>query len=334
MTTRISEIFHEWMGWCPNATTKRTAPTAIAIPPVTITPSRPDNGAGGSGRLDRGVNLALGSLQILIWNGRLLWFSILTGLLLVFSLAATFGLQYLSGINPVAGFGLDTGTLPVLVAKGSALWLTLTFTSQFVFVFCSAILLAGLITSVSFLFAGRTALVREGLTSAGNHLLPIAGWSAVYATVATLQSVVVYLFPENLFLAFIAGIFFLPLGFITLFVIPLIVLEERDLASAVRESLSLIRKTWGETLLGFFVYIVIWFVVAIITLIPAAAIGFPSGNPQLMSLSMALYLLALMIMMMIYSTAVGIFLVGLYSYAKTGRIPAQFEGKQVVKVPA
>jgi uncharacterized membrane protein len=44
MITRISEIIHEWMGWCPNAQPMRTAP------PVTVHPVHPGGGDGGSGR--------------------------------------------------------------------------------------------------------------------------------------------------------------------------------------------------------------------------------------------------------------------------------------------
>lgn len=330
--TLFLDYIRKKAGWCPYTNTIHTAPVILTAPSVTADASVPDGGTGGSGRIDRGVNLALGSLRILIRNGRLLGFSFLTGLVLVFSFLTTFALQYLSGINPLAAFGLATGSLPVLVVKGSLTWLALTFMSQFIAVFCSAFLLAGLITCVSLLLSGRTATIREGLSGAGNHLLPIAGWAVVYGIIASVQSVVVYLYPGDLFLTFMSAILFLPLGFITVFVIPVVVLDRKSLAGAVMESLSLIRKTWGEILVCFFVWIVLWFVVALVALIPAVAIGFPSGNPVLLGLSMSLYLLVLMVMIMIYSTAVGIFLVGLYTYAKTDRVPAMFEERQAVMV--
>jgi len=332
--TLFLDYIRKKVGWCPNTNAIRTAPVILTVPSATADASVPDGGVGGPGRLDRGVNLALGSLLILIRNGRLLWFSFLTGLVLALSLVTSFGLQYLSGINPLTGFGLATGSLPVLVAAGSSFWLVLTFMSQFVVAFCSVILMAGLISCVSLLLSGRTATIREGMSNAGNHLLPITGWALVYAIVATVQFVIMNLYPGDLFLTIISGIFFLPIGFITLFVVPVIVLEGKGLAGAVMESLSLIRKTWGEILVCFFVYIVLWFVVAFVALIPAVAVGFPSGDPVLLSLSIGLYLLVLMILIMVYSTTVGIFLVGLYSYARTGRVPLMLEGKPGVKTVA
>jgi uncharacterized membrane protein len=46
----ISEIIHEWTGWCPVAGVLRTAPPAIATSPVSEPPGEPDRTGGGSGR--------------------------------------------------------------------------------------------------------------------------------------------------------------------------------------------------------------------------------------------------------------------------------------------
>ena len=128
MTTRIYEVIHKWMGWCPNANarTMRTASPVMVTPPVTIHPAQPDGGAGGSGRIDRGFNLFFGSIRILIRNRQLFWFSFLTGLVLLFSLMITFALQFFSGTNPLTGGSLVAGST-TLIAKGSLVWLALTF---------------------------------------------------------------------------------------------------------------------------------------------------------------------------------------------------------------
>jgi hypothetical protein len=332
MITRISEIIHEWMGWCPNANARplRTATPVITAPQSTVNPAQPGGGAGGPGRLDRGVDLALGSLRILFGNARLLWFPVLSGIVLAFSVITTFGLQYLSGTTPFTGSGLITEPQVVLIAKGSLVWLSLTFATQWVTTFAITLMLAGLITSVSYLFSGRTATLREVLSNTVNHLRPLAGWATVFAAIGTIQSIVLNLYPGNIFLVFFLSLLMIPLGILTIFVVPVIILEGTGLAGAVAGSLSIIRKTWGEILVCFFVYIVLWFIVALVTLIPVAAIAFPSGNPALISLFSYVYMLALMVMIMIYMAADGIFLFGLYTYAKTGRVPGMFVGKQDV----
>lgn len=331
--TRISELIHDWMGWCPNTQPLRTVPPVIATTPVTINPAQLDGGAGGSGRIDRGIRLVTGSIKILIGSRRLLWFSFLTGLVLVFSLITTFGLQFLSGTNPFTGISPFTEPQIALIAKGSLTWLTLTFATQLVTVFCSLFLLAGLITCVSLLFSGRTATIREGLSLAGNHIRPIAIWAVVFALFGTLQSVLLNLYPGNFLLIFALLIIFGLLGLVTIFVIPVLVFENRNLVGAITGSLSLIRRTWAEIILCVFFFWLLGFVIGFLSLIPAVAIGFPSGNPVLLGITIALYLLVLIILIFIGSTAMGIILVGLYSYAKSGRIPEMFEGKQEVMEP-
>ncbi len=333
MITRISEIIHKWTGWCPNARTMRTAPPVIATPPVTIHPAQPDGGAGGSGRIDRGIRLAIGSIRILIRNRQLLWFSFLTGLVVMFSLITTFALQFFSGTDPFTGRSFVTEPQTVLVAKGSLAWLTATYASQLIGAFCTFFLLAGLITCVSFLLSGRTATIREGLSYARRHLRPVAGWALVFAIAGTAQSVLMNLYPGDLFLMFISGIMVFFLYLVTLFVIPALIFEEKSLLGAITRSLSLFRQTWGEILVCCFFFCLLFFAVAFVSILPMVSIGFPSGDPVLLGVTVALYILVLAILIMISWAVIGILLVGLYTYAKTGRIPGMFEEKQGVKAP-
>lgn len=329
---RFTEAIRGWLGWCPNTRSLPTATVIRTAPSVTADASAPGGGAGGPGRLDRGINLALGSLRILFGNRQLFWFSLLSALVILFSLVATFTLQYVSGINPFQAFDYALAPLPVIVVLGSPAWFVLTFLSQFIVLFCSTYPLAALVFCVSLLLSGKGTTLREGVSAVKKHGYPIAGWALVYALVAAVRSVVVYLYPDNILLILLTGALFIPTGFITMYVIPVIVLEGKSLAGAVAESLSILRKTWGELLLCLVVWLGIWIIVAVAALVPAIAIGFPSGNMGLINFTIFLYLLVLMAMIVIYSTAAGIFITGLYTYAKTGRVPAQFEGDKGMAV--
>lgn len=330
--TRLADVIRGWFGWCPNTSSLPTAPVIRTAPSVTAEASVPGGGAGGSGRLDRGVSLALGSLRILFGNWQLLGFAVLTGLVFLFSLVSTFTLLYLSGIHPLAGPGIVTGSLPIVIAKGSPVWIILTFLNNYATVFCSTILLAGLISCVLHLLAGREATIRGGLTAAIPHLPPLAVWALIYATISTIVSIVTDRYPEGYLLIFTMTGVILLFGILMLFVVPVIVIEGKGLGGAMRESLFLIRKTWGEILAGLFVFIIIYAVAVFVSLMPAAAVAFPSGDQQFIGLAAALSLFVIMGVMMVYTTAVGIFLTGLYSSARTGSIPSLFEGKQAAAV--
>jgi hypothetical protein len=329
MTTRISEVINKWMGWCPNSQTTRTAQTVITAPPVTIHPLQPSGGRSGSGRIDRGFSLFFGSIRILIRNRQLFWFSFLTGLVLLFNLIETVALQFFSGTDPLTGGSLVSGSA-MLIAKGSLIWLALTFAFQLISVFCALFLMVGLITCVSLLLSNLTATIHEGLSNARRHIGSIAGWAVVFAIVGTAQSILLNQFPENFSLSVISGITVVLLYLVTLFVIPILVFEEKNLIDAIWGSVFLFRKTWGEILLCCFFFGLLFFAVAFVSLLPAVIIGFPSDNPLSLGVTVALYELVLLIAITIGTTVIGILLIGLYTFAKTGRMPEDFlRGKEM-----
>ena len=313
------------MGWCPNADSRplRTAPAILSTPPVTLHPAGPGGGAGGSGRIDRGFSLFFGSIRILTRNRQLFWFSFLTGLLLLIGLVTTIALQLFSGTDPLTGGSLVAGSV-ILIAKGSFAWLALTFAAQLISVFCALFLMAGLVTCVSRLFSGRAATFREGLSTAGNHVGSITGWAAVFAIIGTIQSVILDQYPGNFSLVIISGIIIVLLYLVTIFVIPIFVFEDKSLIGAIAGSLSLFRKTWGEILLCCFLFGLFFFAVAFVSILPVAGIGFPSGNPLFLGITIALFEFVLLIAIIIGMTMIGILLMGLYTFAKTGRIPEDF----------
>ena len=322
------------LGWCPNARTMRTAPTVLTTPPVDSNPGQPEGGAGGAGRIDRGITLATGSIRVLYRNRRLLWFSLLMGLVITFSLVSSLYLQFISGTMPFAGTNLLPGTAPVLIAQGSLPWITLTFTTVLISTFLTYYLLAALIASVSLILSGQSATIRSGLTHASNYLRPLGIWAVVWAIIGTVSTFIMYSSrttngsPGNLGITFIAMVLMAVLYILTMFVVPLIVLNNGSLINSVMESASLFRKIWREILVCFIILFLIVFVVLVISLVPMIAIGFSSGSPTAPVAIVTVYMLVMFILIFIGSTVMGIAITGLYTYGKTGTLSAMFRGKQ------
>ena len=80
----------------------------------------------------------------------------------------------------------------------------------------------------------------------------------------------------------------------------------------------------GEILFCCFFFGLLFFAVAFISLLPLIRIGFPSWDPVFLGITVALYELVLLIAIMIGTTVIGILLMSLYSFAKTGRMPDGF----------
>jgi len=337
MTFHISELFRKYRAWCPNSDARplRTAPPVLATPPDTLNPVRPGGGAGGSGRIDRGIRLTTGSIRFLFRNKRLFWFSLLLSLVMIFNLVSSTYLQLISGSSLYPGANLVANPTAVMIAQGSMPWIALTFIISFVDALLTYYILAALIASVSLILSGRDATIRDGLKYAAGCVRPLVSWAAIAAIIGT-----AFLFfmqasmsasgrIDNLGILYIAMAFGACFYALTLFVVPVLVLASKDLIAAITESVSLFRHMWGEVIVCFTIYVLIVFVVMVLTMIPMIAIGFSSGSAAAIGTVIVLYMLVMCVLIFIGSTVMGITITGLYTYGKTGTIPAQFEGKRM-----
>jgi hypothetical protein len=350
----VVETIKRHMGWCPNAPAMRTASTMLSTPPVTIHPLEPDGGAGGSGQISRGIRVATGSIKTLIRNNRLLWYSFLTGLVMLFMFTAEYSL-HVFGSYPYPSIEYP-------------LWLALNFTVQMISVFCIYFLFAGLILSVSPGLSGQPITLREGLSNAKNHIRSLLGWSVVMTLLGTALYVIqnqyfgdlnftliqiIDQFPFNFILlpeiystgpigggyqilsavtftifATIINVFFFIL---TLFVVPVLVLENKRLPGAVAESISLVKKVWGEIIVCFLIFGLMLLVISLASFIFRIVHGVVSPDNLLFwypgegwIAGAVVYILMWCILAIIGSTVMGISLTGLYTYANTGRMPVGF----------
>ncbi|MDZ5810806.1 DUF6159 family protein [Halorubrum sp. AD140] len=96
------------------------------------------------------------------------------------------------------------------------------------------------------LFDGNSTSVRDGLAAAWRARRQIAAWAVVSATLGT----VLYILDEKFGVVggLTRAVFNLAWALLTFFIVPVIVLDQRrDLRSQLRQSGSLFRDTWGES---------------------------------------------------------------------------------------
>ena len=323
--TRAADVIRGWLGWCPFAAALCIDPAPRIAVQETASPDRPDGNPQRPWRIDRGVDIALGSIRILIRNKRLLWFALLNGLVMAFTLATSLYLQIVSGTNPVPGSGLIGDPVEVLVPKGSPLLLALTFSTQFASAVCTYCLLAGLILCVAAASSGKVTTIREGFSGAVRHIRALLCWAAIVAGVGTVQVSITGLYYGDypvMFGSASAGFVFYAL---MLFVVPALVVGHEDLAAAVAGSLSAFRKAWAEIVVCFAVFLLIAFLATMALLIPVIAAGFSSGSTALAAtVVVGIYLLAMLCIVVVGSAVTGIATFGLYACARTDRLPAGF----------
>jgi hypothetical protein len=172
MTIRISEVIHEWMGWCPNAVILRLAPPIIGTPSASVNPAQPDGGAGGSRTIRRGIGAALSGTKTLARNPQLLWFTLLAGLVLAGNTIGQAAFWYFE-------YNLHM----------QLYWIVWQFFIELATLFCLVFLLAGLFLSIPSKKDGPASFF-EGIAGAKKYLKTIFLWSIVLALAGMLLVII------------------------------------------------------------------------------------------------------------------------------------------------
>ncbi|MCX6690269.1 MAG: hypothetical protein NTZ39_11380 [Methanoregula sp.] len=307
--------------------------------------------------MDRGVGIAVGSMKTLIRNKQLLWFSFMAGLVVLFMFISFYSIhrfgmyphppvdyQIQLVLNFVVGFigvfclyfllaGLIASVSPGLSGKPVSLREGFTSAKKHVRS------LSGWAVLVALLGSALSVLVTRYFGDVGFTLMPLIDQfpfnfillPEIYSTgpiaggfhIASAVS-------STFFAATINVIFFI----LTLFVVPALVLENKRLPGAITESIALARKAWAEIIACFLVFLLILLAVSLAAFIFRIAYGIISPSNLLFwypgdgwIAGAALYMTAWYILAVMVSTAAGISLFGLFTYAKTGRMPGRGEEK-------
>ena len=165
-------------------------------------------------------------------------------------------------------------------------------------------------------FDGKAATVSDGLARAWSLLPTILAYAALAATVGTVLRVIA----ERV--GFLGRIAVGLLGFAwtvaTALVVPVLAAENVGALDAVKRSAGLIRKTWGEDIIGnagiglVFTFIMVG---AILVGSLLTGLAFSSGSVALGIIAAALAVVALVLIVLTQSTLHGIYAAALYRYA-------------------
>jgi hypothetical protein len=320
---RILDIVHSWMGWCPQGNTVHSTPIPSALMLRMTYPDQPGRKPSGSWWVDSGARIALESIRILYKNKWLLWFSLLTGLVLVFSFVTNLFLLQISGTNPILSkFG--PGFLSNLIFTGSPLWFALIFLIGLVNSFFSCYLLAGLIVCVSYILSSRMITLREGLVEIRNYLRPLASWALIEAFAGTFLTFIIIGSSGKLHLIILITALSFIFFTLMLFVTPAIVLSNESLINAIIESVLTFRKIWAEIIICFGIFFFLTIVILLIPLFFLIFIMSVINNTLLIWTSVTVYLLVILSILFIGSTITGIATLGLYADARIDPLQQNF----------
>ncbi|MBP1929804.1 membrane-associated HD superfamily phosphohydrolase [Methanolinea mesophila] len=263
-----------------------------------------------AGTFSRSWQLVKESWSVLSKDKELLVFPLVSGIAVVLIIA--------SFILPL----LFSGLLGSIV--GPVAWIMLLFVFYFLTYFVVIFFNTALIAAAYIRLTGGDPTIRDGLSHAGGHLGQIAAWALISATVGLVLSALRN--RGGVAGSVASGILGTAWSLVTFFVIPVMIFEEKGVIDAIKESMGLFKRTWGENIVGSIGLGLVWIpailvlFVTIWTAIAASAFIIPMA---------ALFVLVLAVTGVLYSALRGIFTAALYGYAKTGKVPEAFSGELI-----
>lgn len=256
--------------------------------------------------IGRSIELVKTSWNILMDDKKLLVFPILSGVVTILVV-----LTFILPILVTGGFGASSniGSLVILFLFYVA--------SYFVVIFFNT----ALISCVNAKLNGKDLSIGEGLSAAAQHLPSILGWAVISATVG----LILHLLEERSGL--IGQIVFSLIGgawaLVTYFVVPILVLENKGVFGSIGESFDLIKKTWGESIVGAGGMAIVFVAIGILGGLCVMGTLF-LGIDLIFYAALAIFLLMIVVLAVVYYAMQGIYVTALYTYAKTGTVPSAF----------
>ena len=195
------------------------------------------------------------------------------------------------------------------------------FVNFFVIIFFNSALMACAIIRLK----GGNPTVADGFRAAMNRLPQIAGWALVSATVGFILKMIES--RSEKIGQIVAGLLGMAWSITTYFVIPVLVVEQKSPFDAMKRSVGILRKTWGESLVANFGIglIVFLIMIPIFLMMVAGGIIIASGNVALGIALIAIGLISILLVSLISTAVHSILIATIYLYAAEDEVSEQFD---------
>lgn len=267
-------------------------------------------------RISNGFSMAKSSWHVVMSDKKLLLFPIVSGILFVL-VAASF-------IVPMAVLidwdkvGNGDGKMPIWFYPVA---FAFYFCTYFVVIFCNA----ALVSCALLRFNGQECSLGDGFRAAMSRLPQIAGWALVSASVGLLLKIIENAHEKAGY--WIAAIIGTAWSIMTYFVVPILVVDKVGPIKAVKESTSLIKRTWGEALAGKMGIGLFLFLLALVIFVPLFILAFLLGQAgqAVMIIMLVVIGLAFLFYMALSAALNTVFMTAVYQYAANDKVPEGFD---------
>ena len=168
---------------------------------------------------------------------------------------------------------------------------------------------------------GGQPTVADGFREAVSRLPQIAGWALVSATVGLILRIIED--RSEKIGRIVAGLLGMAWTVVTYLVVPIIVVERKGPIAALKGSTAMLKKTWGEQLVGNFSFGLVFTLLALPAIL-LVVLGFFSGSGLAIILCIGLAAVYMLALSLIQSGLQSIFQAAVYLYSRDGSEPGGF----------
>lgn len=263
------------------------------------------------------------SWALLKRDKEIMWFPVLSSITSLIALIIMGAIYYFVVLSANLS-GFQAGNHQALSTAGSYVSLIIYY---FVMFFIVNFFQAGIYIIAHGRFNGNNLSFSDGINGALKNSGKIALWSLISATVGVVLRAIAE--RSKIIGKIVAAILGAAWNILTYFSLPSLVIGQRSVIDSFKESASVIRKTWGETIIvtfgvGFvfglitFLGIIVGIVIIIIAPVASVMIGV-----------LVLEIIFIVGISIISSSLGSIFKLALYEYASTGKIPQGFSAELI-----
>lgn len=280
------------------------------------------------GKLSRTTSLMRASWEVLKQDKELLVFPMLSGILCMVVLASfalpllgTFDWQAAGeGVAASASQAVGDADAPLTAERAlRMLWMFLFYVSNyFVIIFFNA----GLVACAEIRMEGGDPTVGDGLAAAWHRVGAIAGWALIAGTVGMLLRATEE--RSSFMTRIVAGLLGMAWSMVSFLVVPILVIEGDGPVSALKRSTRMLKRTWGEQIIGNFSFGLIFVLLAVPGVVLLVT-GFAAQSVFVIVLAV----FYLVIMALAQSALQGIFQAALYLYMRDGKAPQGFDSAEL-----
>lgn len=259
------------------------------------------------------------SLTVLAKDKELLLFPFLSGIFSIVAFVTMVFAGWTSGFfERIANAGDRSLEANVLAYAALFVWY---FVSWFIVLYFNV----AIIHCARMRLDGGDPTLADGFRASNSHLGRIAAWAAISATVGLILKIIAE--RSRILGKIITSLVGAAWSIATFFIVPVMIFEGRSIGDSVRASTGLIRKTWGEGLIGH------GGIGVFIMLLVLPGLGFPIAgffiSPMAAVIGLGIMVLYWLLLAIMGSALSAIYRTSLYLYATQGRTPAGFTPEYV-----